>query len=119
MVQQNRVEISAFENATHGPLLACEVHAVNNVVQLKRPRPPRAVAWPNTAIVGWMRDCLIAAGADPNLISDNEPPRLLRLKEVEQRCGIRRSSIYRKIEEGSFPKPILISGRQPTTPKAA
>lgn len=83
---------------------------MSNVVPMKRKRPPRAVAWPNTAIVIWMRDCLVAAGADPNLIPDNEPPRLLRLKEVEARCGLRRSSIYRKVAEGTFPRPILISG---------
>jgi predicted DNA-binding transcriptional regulator AlpA len=89
------------------------------VHQQKRPLSPRAVAWSSTAIVQWMRDCIAASGADPTLIPD-EPARLLRLPDVEARVGLKRSSIYRKIEEGSFPRPILLGAertRQP--PKAA
>ncbi|MEW5993336.1 MAG: AlpA family transcriptional regulator [Candidatus Zixiibacteriota bacterium] len=31
--------------------------------------------------------------------------RLLRLPEVERRVALKRSTIYRRIKEGSFPKP--------------
>ena len=58
-----------------------------------------------------MRDCVIAAGGDPSVIPDNEPPRLLRLREVEERVGLRASTIYERIAAGTFPRPILISGR--------
>lgn len=36
-------------------------------------------------------------------------PRLLNLKEVIQATGIGRSTIYKKIEEGTFPKGRKIS----------
>ena len=32
------------------------------------------------------------------------PPRLLRLPEVMDRVGLRRSAIYRRMSEGRFPK---------------
>lgn len=37
--------------------------------------------------------------------------RLLRRKEVEHLTGLSRSSIYRAIKEGSFPKSVKIGGR--------
>lgn len=33
-----------------------------------------------------------------------KPARLIRLPEVMMRVGLRRSSIYRKMEEGKFPR---------------
>jgi predicted DNA-binding transcriptional regulator AlpA len=42
-----------------------------------------------------------------------EPPvneRLLRRVEVEQRVGLKTSSIYQKIAKGTFPKPIRLGG---------
>jgi len=46
------------------------------------------------------------------------PPRLLRLPTVIERCGIGRSLIYRKIAEGTFPKPIRLGGRAVAWPEA-
>ena len=37
--------------------------------------------------------------------------RLLRLSEVETIIGCKKSSIYRMLEEGKFPKPIRYSPR--------
>jgi prophage regulatory protein len=37
-----------------------------------------------------------------------KPLRLLRLKEVKMRVGLGRSTIYRWISEGYFPKPIKL-----------
>jgi prophage regulatory protein len=38
-----------------------------------------------------------------------EPDRIIRLKTVLARTGLSRSTIYRKIAEGSFPAKIKIS----------
>ena len=37
--------------------------------------------------------------------------RLLRREEVETRCGIARSTIYRLMDEGRFPRPLRIGER--------
>lgn len=39
------------------------------------------------------------------------PDRILRLKMVLERTGLSRSTLYRKIGQGSFPKQIAISAR--------
>ena len=36
--------------------------------------------------------------------------RLIRLKEVQHRVGLGRSTIYRWMGEGKFPKPVQIGG---------
>jgi len=36
---------------------------------------------------------------------------ILRRKQVEARVGLRRSSLYQRISEGSFPAPIKLGGR--------
>lgn len=36
--------------------------------------------------------------------------RLIRLKEVQYRVGLGRSTIYRWMAEGKFPKPIQLGG---------
>jgi prophage regulatory protein len=38
-----------------------------------------------------------------------EPERIVRLKTVLARTGLSRSTIYRKIAEGTFPPPLKIS----------
>ena len=35
--------------------------------------------------------------------------RIVRLKTVLERCGLSRSTVYRKINEGTFPRQIPIS----------
>lgn len=36
--------------------------------------------------------------------------RLIRLKEVQHRVGLGRSTIYRWMAEGNFPKPVQLGG---------
>ena len=36
---------------------------------------------------------------------------VLRRKQVEARVGLRRSSLYQRIAEGTFPAPIKLGGR--------
>lgn len=38
-------------------------------------------------------------------------PSLLRLAGVEQRTGLKRSTIYKLVKEGKFPKPISLTER--------
>ncbi|MCV0396945.1 MAG: AlpA family transcriptional regulator [Rhizobiaceae bacterium] len=40
--------------------------------------------------------------------NDNLPDRLLRLKEVQQVTAMGRSSIYRNMSSGLFPKPVAL-----------
>ena len=44
-------------------------------------------------------------------IKITEPIRLIRLKEVQNRLGVSRSTIYLWIAEGNFPKPIKMGAR--------
>ena len=37
--------------------------------------------------------------------------RLLRLSEVQARCGLSRSSVYRKMRDRSFPEPLKVGVR--------
>ena len=37
--------------------------------------------------------------------------RLLRRDEVEERTGLARTTIYRKMREGSFPEPLQVGAR--------
>ncbi|MFZ5703028.1 MAG: helix-turn-helix transcriptional regulator [Pseudomonadota bacterium] len=37
-----------------------------------------------------------------------EPDRILRLDDVLYRCGLSRSTIYRKINEGTFPQQVRV-----------
>ncbi len=37
--------------------------------------------------------------------------RLIRMPEVERLCGLKRSSIYRRIAEDAFVKPVSLGGR--------
>lgn len=39
------------------------------------------------------------------------PHCILRIKEVEQRCGYKRAFIYRLISQGKFPRAYLIGDR--------
>ena len=37
--------------------------------------------------------------------------RLMRREEVEERTGLARTTIYRKMREGSFPEPLQVGAR--------
>lgn len=38
----------------------------------------------------------------------DRPKRLLRMKEVQQRVGLGRSTIYRWMAQGRFPRPVRL-----------
>ena len=40
----------------------------------------------------------------------NRPTRLIRIKEVQHRVGLGRSTIYRWMAKGKFPKPVQLGG---------
>jgi prophage regulatory protein len=44
-------------------------------------------------------------------MSANSPERILRLKSVIERTGLSRSTVYRKVQASTFPKPLKISER--------
>lgn len=46
------------------------------------------------------------------LAQDPTPPtRLLRLPEVQARTGLSRSTIYVRVDQGRFPRPVLLGAR--------
>lgn len=44
-----------------------------------------------------------------NMSGWDKPERLIKLAEVSKRVGIGKSMIYRKIKEGTFPRPYKLS----------
>ena len=36
---------------------------------------------------------------------------LLRMKQVEAACGLRKSAIYKRLKENDFPLPVLLGSR--------
>ena len=44
-------------------------------------------------------------------MSDERPERILRIRTVLERTGLSRSTLYRRIESGTFPKQIKIAER--------
>jgi predicted DNA-binding transcriptional regulator AlpA len=73
----------------------------------KRISPPQAVAWTSASLIEWQRRCVEQSGRDPATVP-NEPFRFVRLPEVLSRTGLSRSTVYRRIQEGSFPAPLVI-----------
>lgn len=49
-------------------------------------------------------------GAEVEFRQVQAPSRLIRLKEVQNRVGLGRSTIYRWMAEGNFPKPVRLGG---------
>ena len=41
----------------------------------------------------------------------NENPKILRRRQVEERTGLSRSTIYLRIQVGTFPKPVNLGAR--------
>jgi predicted DNA-binding transcriptional regulator AlpA len=70
---------------------------------------PRAVGWPNSHVLDWMRTRLETAGLDPSAVAP-EPFAYWRLREVERRVGVARSTLYRWIGEGRFPASVRLGG---------
>lgn len=48
--------------------------------------------------------------APDNVPEPKRVTRLIRLKEVQHRVGLGRSTIYRWMAEGKFPKPVQLGG---------
>ncbi len=44
-------------------------------------------------------------------MSPNKPERILRLERVLERTGLSRSTLYRKVNSGTFPRQLKISVR--------
>ena len=94
-----------------------------NVVQFRRQHPPRAVGWASSEVNQWLKERLVAQGADPDMVvCDGGQFRFLRLRDIESIVGVKRSTIYRWIDEHRFPRPYILgagAGRQPSKPEAA
>lgn len=52
----------------------------------------------------------MAKAASAEDIVERRVTRLIRLKEVQHRVGLGRSTIYRWMSEGKFPKPVQLGG---------
>jgi prophage regulatory protein len=52
-----------------------------------------------------MGDAVMDVAPEPKRVT-----RLIRLKEVQHRVGLGRSTIYRWMAEGKFPKPVQLGG---------
>ncbi len=78
-------------------------------MQSKHPtvQVPRAVAWPSSEVLAWMRRRVVASGGDPSCIPD-EPVSFWRLKEIVRRTGMSRATVYRRVADGQFPKPLTL-----------
>jgi predicted DNA-binding transcriptional regulator AlpA len=66
---------------------------------------PSPSAWISTQIDNWIRDQIIASGGDCSVVKD-EPQKTLKLKDVIERTRLSKSSIYRQIAAGKFPRPF-------------
>jgi prophage regulatory protein len=55
-------------------------------------------------------NCAIAASGD-TAVTDNAPDRILRLNAVLDRTGLSRATLYRKIQDGTFPRQLRIATR--------
>lgn len=49
--------------------------------------------------------------SDTSRGAPERPTRLIRIKEVQYRTGLGRSTIYRWMAQGKFPKPVVLGGR--------
>jgi len=56
----------------------------------------------------WAAD--MARNASPEDVEDRRVTRLIRIKEVQHRVGLGRSTIYRWMAEGKFPRAVQLGG---------
>jgi predicted DNA-binding transcriptional regulator AlpA len=83
---------------------------LDQIIRACAPRGPvRAVAWWSPDVAAWMQACLRSGGRDV-AIPFEPAPRFLKLPEVRRITGLSRSSLYRKIADGKFPRPIRLGG---------
>jgi predicted DNA-binding transcriptional regulator AlpA len=64
---------------------------------------PRAVRWPSSIVLRWLRERIQAAGGDPSDVPD-APFQMLALAEVKKLTGLSTSTLYRMQAAGEFPK---------------
>jgi predicted DNA-binding transcriptional regulator AlpA len=62
-----------------------------------------AVRWPSTAVLRWLRDRVEAGGGDPSDVPEM-PFQMLQRPAVEKLTGLSRTSLYRMMSAGEFPK---------------
>lgn len=72
------------------------------------PANARAVAWPSTSIIEWMRAKVVASGGKASAIPDMVPARFLRANEVRQLTGMSTPTLYRWMASGQFPRPTRL-----------
>ncbi|KWV94503.1 hypothetical protein ASS64_09360 [Erythrobacter sp. AP23] len=51
------------------------------------------------------------AESGKNVLRNRDIKRVLRIKEVRHKTGLGRSTIYRWMDEGRFPKPVHLGAR--------
>lgn len=56
-------------------------------------------------------EAIVAEEIDKRATETRRVTRLIRLPEVQHRVGLGRSTIYRWMSEGKFPKPVQMGGR--------
>jgi hypothetical protein len=79
---------------------------------------PAAVGWPSTVVIDWDRAHLRANGLDPAQVPD-EPYHIKRVPAIKERYGWSTATLYRRISDGTFPKPIPIGAGCQTDEAAA
>ena len=56
------------------------------------------------------REAIVGEEIDKGATEPRRVTRLIRLPEVQHRVGLGRSTIYRWMAEGKFPKPVQLGG---------
>ncbi|WP_199797029.1 helix-turn-helix transcriptional regulator [Erythrobacter longus] len=56
------------------------------------------------------KEAIVVEEMDKGAIEPRRVTRLIRLPEVQHRVGLGRSTIYRWMSEGKFPKPVSLGG---------
>lgn len=62
-------------------------------------------------VEGRLNSDVLTVASRSILEADRVRPTFLRLKEVSERVGLARSTIYSKIGKGRFPQPVNLGGR--------
>ena len=57
-----------------------------------------------------LREAIVGEEIDKGATESRRVTRLIRLPEVQHRVGLGRSTIYRWMAEGKFPKPVQLGG---------
>ncbi|HEX8127053.1 MAG TPA: AlpA family phage regulatory protein [Allosphingosinicella sp.] len=109
-------EVSLDAIASAAPLWHRRRHRTAHLPSPPRSLPSESRSPPTTegrtALAGQESICPTRSIADQEvLMSTNSPGRILRLKSVLERTGLSPSTLYRKIQLGTFPKQLRISTR--------